>query len=224
MSLRWQKLHTIPAALFDFSDITSLDLSHNRLTQLPPGIGNLRKLYYLDLSNNSLQSLPTELGMLVGLKTLNLYNNRLTRLPYQLGSLRRLKNLCLDQNPLALEQKAAYAKDEPQTLIKYLQEMAPEMEPPEARKTIDLGQPVNVDAKDKISVLSYNTLSHVSATPERYSSVPTNVLSWETRREAILGEITEQRSDVFCLQEIDTENYHDYWTPQLRMLGYAGVF
>ena len=224
LNLKFQHMQTIPASLFNFSDISSLNLSHTGLTRLPPEIGSLCKLNRLDLSNNYLESLPAELGLLVHLKTLNLYGNRIVYLPTQMGSLGRLEKLYLDRNPIDSKQKEAYTKGGIPTLIRHLQHSAPKLEPPKPRQVLDLVDSARSNINNRLSVLSYNTLSAKSADPKRYSSVTADVLAWESRRKVILGEIEEQISDVVCLQEVDTQHYHDYWEPRLKTLGYKGSF
>ena len=81
-----------------------------------------------------------------------------------------------------------------------------------------------MDANDGISVLTYNTLSPACAVPARYTSIWPDMLAWGKRRKNILRDIKKQSSDVICLQEIDTQSFHSYWTPTLRTLGYAGIF
>ena len=191
---------------------------------MPPEIGNLRKLRRLNLSENYLEALLIELGLLIDLRILNLYGNRIACLPSQLSSLGKLEKLFLDRNPIAPKQKEAYAKGGIPALIKHLHSNAPALSPPKPRRVLDLVDFANSSVNNRISVLSYNTLNARSANPAWYSSVPSDVLAWKLRREAILSEINEQSSDVVCLQEVDSQHYHDFWEPQLNALGYVGIF
>ena len=224
MNLKFQVKQTIPPALFCYSDLTSLDLSHCGLARLPPEIGNLRKLRRLDLSQNYLETLPMELGLLVDLRTLNLFGNKIKCLPSALSSLGRLDKLFLDRNPIVPKQKEAYAKGGIPALMRHLRSNAPKLEPPKPRQLLDLVEPAISNVNNKFRVLSYNLLSPQSAVPARYSSVSSDVLAWESRQKAILGEIAEEKCDVLCFQEVDPHHYHNYWRPQLEALGYIGIF
>ena len=70
----------VPLELGLLTELTSLDLSYNRLTgAIPAELGQLARLTSLDLSFNRFSgAIPTELGSLPDLQELNLSNNRLT--------------------------------------------------------------------------------------------------------------------------------------------------
>ena len=82
------------------TEITSLDLSDNQLTEIPESIGDLTGLEKLYLSYNQLTEIPQSIGDLTGLKTLDLYGNKLTEIPQSIGGLTGLKNLDLSDNQL----------------------------------------------------------------------------------------------------------------------------
>lgn len=46
--------------------------------------------------------------------------------------------------------------------------------------------------------------------------------SWEHRRGLLLDEIKRYDADAICLQEVD--HYYDYFLPELRRLGYDGLY
>ncbi|KAJ1499573.1 Glucose-repressible alcohol dehydrogenase transcriptional effector, partial [Coelomomyces lativittatus] len=75
------------------------------------------------------------------------------------------------------------------------------------------------------SVFSYNILSEKYATQKQYGYTPSWALAWSYRGESILQEILLYSADVVCLQEIEVQQYQDFFQPQLKELGdYEGVY
>ncbi len=112
-------LTAIPMEVFTQTQLTSLDLSQNRLTQAPPSeIGKLEQLVTLDLSNNQLTGLPAELGRLKKLHTLDVSQNALTGLPMELGQLTQLRVLDLTGNPYSEQDLRAIEAKLPNTDIR----------------------------------------------------------------------------------------------------------
>ena len=62
-------------ALERLSNLTSLNLSSNRLIALPASIGSLKSLERLDISSNDLAELPSSLSELQALRVLNVGGN-----------------------------------------------------------------------------------------------------------------------------------------------------
>ncbi len=87
--------------------LTYLDLSGKRITELPPEIGNLKHLKRLELGDwrynkdNKLTSLPKEIEKLTNLKYLDLSRNLIQNLPEMIGQLTNLKELYLSHNKLS---------------------------------------------------------------------------------------------------------------------------
>jgi Leucine-rich repeat (LRR) protein len=95
-----QQLTNFPQKALNRTDITSLNLSNNRLTgALPAEIKTLTNLRTLNVSNNRMTGVPAEIGQLKNLQVLNYNDNRLTGLPMELGNLTQLKTLDLRKNP-----------------------------------------------------------------------------------------------------------------------------
>lgn len=79
-------------------------------------------------------------------------------------------------------------------------------------------------AADTLSVLSYNTLCDKYATSSQYGYTPSEVLSWNYRKDIILGEIKHHNADIVCLQEVDQERYNEFFRRELAHQDYRGVF
>eukprot|EP00750_Incisomonas_marina_P025349 INCI5387.4.p1 GENE.INCI5387.4~~INCI5387.4.p1 ORF type:complete len:625 (-),score=86.74 INCI5387.4:80-1954(-) len=75
-----------------------------------------------------------------------------------------------------------------------------------------------------ISVASYNVLSAKKVQVKRanYSHCVPHVLNFAIRKNLMLNELKDADSDICCLQSAD--HFHDWWQPQLSLLGYDGVF
>ena len=86
LDLSYNKLTELSACFGDLQKLTSLTLSNNELQTAPKEIAELRGLEILDLSHNSLQSLPpTFFGALVALLKLDLSHNNLDYIPSSIG-------------------------------------------------------------------------------------------------------------------------------------------
>ncbi|XP_013145269.1 PREDICTED: protein flightless-1 [Papilio polytes] len=99
------KTSGIPAELFRLEELTTLDLSHNRLKEVPEGLEKAKSLLVLNLSHNKIESIPPTLFVqLTDLLFLDLSNNLLETLPPQTRRLANLQTLILNDNPLGLFQ------------------------------------------------------------------------------------------------------------------------
>lgn len=76
ISLRWNRLVSIPAELFKLKQLKVLELNNNNLTNLPVEIARLENLEELNLNINNLTKLPAEITQLKNLKALNIKNNK----------------------------------------------------------------------------------------------------------------------------------------------------
>ncbi|WP_428656114.1 leucine-rich repeat domain-containing protein [Runella sp.] len=90
---------SLPKGLEQMTQLETLDLSGNRLTQLPD-LGKMTKLVNLRVNNNQLTELPKTIGKAVKLKTLNLDNNQLSELPSGRFNAVELEYLTLQNNKL----------------------------------------------------------------------------------------------------------------------------
>ncbi len=91
--------HDAPEGLADCPNLTLLEISNHRLTQIPAWLAHFPQLTELNLSNNKLQEL-TGLETLVNLSTLFLRSNQLSSVS-GLATLMNLSSLDLSRNKLS---------------------------------------------------------------------------------------------------------------------------
>ncbi len=219
------KLRTLSTALFAFSHITSLYINHNNISALPSAISNLRHLTLLDATANELTAIPPEMGVLCKLKDLLLFDNHLTTLPPELGTLYQLETLGIEGNPLEERLRKIIAEEGTTALITHLRDSCPVGSGPPERQWIEIEPDVSSPSsgrQESFTVLSYNILCHSFAPGTTYSYTPSWALDWSYRKQTILQEIINASADVVCLQEVDGEQYAEYFYPQLKQHGYDG--
>ncbi|CAK9169947.1 unnamed protein product [Ilex paraguariensis] len=74
------------------------------------------------------------------------------------------------------------------------------------------------------TVLSYNILSDANATGDLYSYCPSWALSWPYRRQNLLREIVGYHADIVCLQEVQSDHFEEFFSPELDKHGYQALF
>lgn len=215
-------LRSFSPELFAYSFLTQLHISNNHITKLPAAIGRLRLLTHLDASNNQLSELPSEMSMLTSLRELLLFDNKISTVPSEFGSMYQLEFLGLEGNSLAEPLKTILLNEGTQALIHSLRDSCPVPMPPPEREWTQI--PDGRQDGESFTVFNYNILCERYATAQLYGYTPGWALAWEYRKELILHEITSYGADIICLQEVDKENYDNYFTPQLLEKGYEGVF
>lgn len=77
---------------------------------------------------------------------------------------------------------------------------------------------------EKFQVVSFNILCKLAATPAQFGYTPSRALDWDYRKDVILEEIRTRNADIVCLQEMDSDNYHNLFRESLARCGYKGVF
>ncbi|PWW75381.1 hypothetical protein C7212DRAFT_202327 [Tuber magnatum] len=227
LDLGGQGLRALSKSLFQYTFLDKLYINHNKLTMLPPAISRLKLLQLLDASGNQLTEVPPELGMLTNLKNLYLFDNQLTTLPNELGSLYHLEVLGVEGNPLQSDLKEVMIKDGSRGVILNLRESMQVSLPPTERDWIILDDSSRSGAKseaDKFQVLCYNILCDKYATQNMYGYSPSWALSWDYRKDLIRNQLIESNADVICLQEVDMENFNEYFMPELAREEYKGAF
>jgi CCR4-NOT transcription complex subunit 6 len=235
-----QGLRVLSTSVFDYTFLHELYISSNKITHLPVAIGKLRHLRHLDASNNQISDLPPELGMCVYLKQLLLFDNNIRTLPNELGSLYQLEMLGIEGNPLQADMKQVVMERGTKALIHHLREQAPGKSlkpsrylpclqlkvplPPAARVMLDLQEGAPTTNQERLRISSYNILCHKYATSQLYGYTPAGALSWDYRKEQILSEIESHEADIICLQEVDTDNFKEFFSVKLAHGLYKGVF
>ncbi|CAF3061908.1 unnamed protein product, partial [Rotaria socialis] len=95
---------------------------------------------------------------------------------------------------------------------------------PPTRSWLRLASPNATQSTAIFTVMNYNILCDKYATRHVYGYCPSWALNWDYRRKQILDEIRSYSADIIALQEIETDQYHLYFLPELQKLGYDGVF
>ncbi|EGO61628.1 glucose-repressible alcohol dehydrogenase transcriptional effector [Neurospora tetrasperma FGSC 2508] len=222
LDMSGQGLRALSSALFSYDFLVELYIASNRLTFLPAEIGKLRHLKILEASNNLLSELPPEIGMCTSLEKLLLFDNQIRDLPYELGSLYKLDILGIEGNPINPGLREEIVERGTKSLINSLLEQAPVPLPPSPRKPIVVQEDVS-PSLERIKVMTWNILCDKFATTTMYGYTPTGALSWEYRKERILQEIRDRDVDMLCLQEIATDVFRDFFSPELAQNDYKGV-
>jgi Leucine-rich repeat (LRR) protein len=99
LSLWKKRLGRVPEWVWDRTELETLVLADNELSEVSGQIGRLKNLRMLDLGHNRLTHVPDALADLDGLTDfLYLHDNQLTSLPPSLGSLTKLRYLNISEN------------------------------------------------------------------------------------------------------------------------------
>jgi len=72
--------------------------------------------------------------------------------------------------------------------------------------------------------MCYNVLCDKYATRQLYGYCPSWALNWEYRKKIILEEIRQYSADIISLQEVETEQFYQFFQPELKLDGYEGIF
>lgn len=215
------QMRNISKELFQYEFLTALYLNNNAITFLPKGIKRLKCLVLLDASGNKLTTLPAEIGMLPRLQSLFLFDNLLSNLPWELGNLYMLEYLGLEGNGHMAEIiMAKLQKDGTVALIHYLRDKSPSIPAPKAREWREL----EPSSEPNCSIFCYNILSERYATAKQYGYTPSWALNWKYRGQAILKQIIEYSADVVCLQELELQQYEDFFKKKLFEYNYESIY
>ncbi|KAK0636379.1 glucose-repressible alcohol dehydrogenase transcriptional effector [Bombardia bombarda] len=222
LDMSGQGLRVLAPALFNYEFLQDLYIASNQLPYLPSQIGRLRHLRLLEASNNQISELPPEIGMCTNLKQLLLFDNQIRELPFELGSLYLLEILGIEGNPLNPVWKQEIMERGTKSLVNTLLEQAPVPTPPVDRVPIVVTEHVSPDL-ERVKVFTWNILCDKYATTNVYGYTPTAALSWDYRKNMIISEIRERDADILCLQEIATDVFRDFFSPELAQNDYKGI-
>ncbi|CAF1277126.1 unnamed protein product, partial [Didymodactylos carnosus] len=98
------------------------------------------------------------------------------------------------------------------------------LQPPPTRSWLRLSSPNVTQPTAIFTVMNYNILCDKYATRNAYGYCPSWALKWDYRRKQILEELKNYAADIIALQEIEMDQYHAFFLPELKSLGYDGVF
>lgn len=78
--------------------------------------------------------------------------------------------------------------------------------------------------RGRFTVLSYNMLADLYASPEQFGYCPHWALHWPYRRTNLLRELLSYDADIMCLQEVQSTHFTDFFAPKLAEAGYTAIF
>ncbi|MEW5305480.1 MAG: hypothetical protein WDW36_008014 [Sanguina aurantia] len=76
----------------------------------------------------------------------------------------------------------------------------------------------------RFTVLTYNLLADLYAKGDSNQSCPAWSLAWQYRKKNLLREILAYKADILCLQEVQSDAYTDFWSPELQRAGYVAIY
>ena len=72
--------------------------------------------------------------------------------------------------------------------------------------------------------MCYNVLCDKYATRQYYGYCPAWALTWDYRKKLILDDIKNFNADIIALQELETEQFYNFFLPELKQYDYDGIF
>lgn len=216
----------ISPKLWEWTHLRCLYLNDNNLMRLPPAVASLVHLHCLDASNNKIRTLPSELGDMTSLRELYLNNNQVRVLPFEFGKLFKLSQLGLKGNPLTQDMMAIFMEPNgtQKLLIHLLDQLTITCPPPPRRPWMILAEPSQSGNTTIFTTMCYNVLCDKYATRQYYGYCPAWALTWEYRKKLILDDIKNFNADIIALQELETEQFYQFFLPELRQFDYDGIF
>jgi len=99
LDLSHNSLSQLPVEMANLVNLRELYVNHNVIVKLPSSLFSLKDLKVLNASNNAITSLAADVGELANLEHLDLSNNNIRRLPPEIRKCENLRVLCLRGNP-----------------------------------------------------------------------------------------------------------------------------
>lgn len=75
-----------------------------------------------------------------------------------------------------------------------------------------------------IRVMSYNVLAQSCIRRDTFSYTSQKVLKWNYRKNILLKEILDSKSQIVCLQEVDSSAFTAFWQKNMTNAGYSCYF
>ncbi|GBP14612.1 CCR4-NOT transcription complex subunit 6 [Eumeta japonica] len=91
-------------------------------------------------------------------------------------------------------------------------------------KGYQFGRPMSLPSAGIFTVMCYNVLCDKYATRQMYGYCPSWALEWDYRKKGILDEIRHYAADIISLQEVETDQFYNFFLPELKQEGYDGIF
>ncbi|XP_047486442.1 uncharacterized protein LOC125037380 isoform X1 [Penaeus chinensis] len=95
---------------------------------------------------------------------------------------------------------------------------------PPQRPWLPLAEPDRTKPSCIFTVMCYNVLCDKYATRQMYGYCPSWALEWEYRKKGIMDEIKHYLADIITLQEVETDQFFNFFLPELKSEGYDGIF
>ncbi|MEM9946638.1 MAG: COR domain-containing protein, partial [Cyanobacteria bacterium P01_D01_bin.36] len=127
--LNSNQITEIPEAIAQLSNLTTLYLFSNQITEIPEAIAQLSNLTTLYLDSNQITEIPEAIAQLSNLTELYLESNKIEEVPASLAQLPKLKKLDLRKNRLSISPEilgpndVSQAPGSPEQIFRYLHEM-----------------------------------------------------------------------------------------------------
>lgn len=96
---------------------------------------------------------------------------------------------------------------------------------PVVRHMIPLTVPQHgTSLQSRFTVLTYNILADLYATQQAFPTSDPCALLWQYRRQLILQELAMYDADIICLQEVQSNSFHEDLRPEMDRRGFDSVF